>query len=412
MQATGLAKLSRLTTKGRCTMATKAKFAVGQQVVFNGYADDVPDAERVLVEGETYELAEVSAKDETVSIQVDNPDFNPKKKESDTNSRLILVDVFFDEVSEPAEEVADEEVEAEAEVEEEPAPRARTKAPAAAKAAPVAAKGKVAPAAKGKAAPVAKGKAIAKPKVKEEAPEEEADHFPELDSEDADIVTLVSESADLLELATELLEDQGAIDYKLGGVLYHLRLGKTYQEADAAYAEKGGWGKYIEDKLPGLGYRKAMHLIEIYYNFNLHGIDAAKVQELGWTKCSKIAAVMNDENAGELVELAEGSSVSELNDAIKESYKEVGGVKGEKRKKIQFKFRLWEDQASAVEETINGVAAQMGFKDVSDAFEHIVMEWAAEHPLSTKKTVARPAATAKAAPAVAKSVAKTATRAK
>ncbi|MDD5242370.1 MAG: hypothetical protein PHG47_11725 [Sulfuricella sp.] len=270
----------------------------------------------------------------------------------------------------------------------------------------------MAPAAKGKAAPVAKGKAIAKPKVKEEAPEEEADHFPELDSEDADIVTLVSESADLLELATELLEDQGAIDYKLGGVLYHLRLGKTYQEADAAYAEKGGWGKYIEDKLPGLGYRKAMHLIEIYYNFNLHGIDAAKVQELGWTKCSKIAAVMNDENAGELVELAEGSSVSELNDAIKESYKEVGGVKGEKRKKIQFKFRLWEDQASAVEETINGVAAQMGFKDVSDAFEHIVMEWAAEHPLSTKKTVARPAATAKAAPAVAKSVAKTATRAK
>lgn len=397
----------------------KAKFVVGQNVVFNGYGEDVPEDERLLVEGETYEVVEVNAKEETVSMQIENPDFNPKKKESEANAKMILVDVFFDEVSEPSEEAGEDEAgEEEAGEEEAAAPtRSRTKpaAPvkAAAKAAP-AAKGKVAakpaaPAAKGKAAPAAKGKAVAKPKVKEE-PAEEEDTMPALENEDADILALI-DGADILELASELVEEGAALDYKLGGVLYHVRQSKAYQELDEAYKENGGFGLYVKDKL-NIEYRKAMYLIDIYYKFNLFGIDAAKVQELGWTKCSKIAAVMTEENSGELVELAEGSSVSELNDAIKESYKEVGGTKGEKRKKIMFKFRLWEDQASAVEEVINATAAAMGHKDISDTFEHIVMEWAAEHPLTKKTVAARPAATAKAAPAAAaKPAAKVAARA-
>lgn len=397
----------------------KAKFVVGQNVVFNGYGDDVPEDERLLVEGETYEVVEVNAKEETVSMQIENPDFNAKKKESEANAKMILVDVFFDEVSEPSEEAGEDEAgEEEAAEEEAPAPtRSRTKpaAPvkAAAKAAP-AAKGKVAaeaaPTAKGKAAaPAAKGKAVAKPKVKEE-PAEEEDTMPALENEDADILALI-DGADILELASELVEEGAALDYKLGGVLYHVRQSKAYQELDEAYKENGGFGLYVKDKL-NIEYRKAMYLIDIYYKFNLFGIDAAKVQELGWTKCSKIAAVMTEENSGELVELAEGSSVSELNDAIKESYKEVGGTKGEKRKKIMFKFRLWEDQASAVEEVINATAAAMGHKDISDTFEHIVMEWAAEHPLTKKTVAARPAATAKAAPAAAaKPAAKVAARA-
>lgn len=374
----------------------KPKFAAGQQVVFNGYGDDVPEEERLLTEGETYEVLEVDAKENTLSVHIDNPDFNPKKKESESNAKSILVDVFFEEVTE-----ATEEEEPAAEEEAPAAAPARTRKPVAApaketaKAAPAAAKTKAAPAAKGKAAPAAKGKAVAKPKVKEE-PAEEEDALPALENEDADILAMVEGADDILQLAEELVEEGAALDYKLGGVLYHVRLGGAYKTLDKAYEENGGFGLYVKDKL-NIEYRKAMYLIDIYYKFNQFGIDAAKVQELGWTKCSKIAAVMNETNAEELVELAEGSSVSELNDAIKEGYKEVGGEKGEKRRKVMFKFRLWEDQAAGVEEIINATAEAMGFKDLSDAFEHIVVEWAAEHPITKKpaaRTAVKPAAAA------------------
>lgn len=406
-------------------MATKAKFAVGNTIVFNGYKEEVPEEEQLLTEGEQYEVVEVNAAEKSLAVQIDNPDFNPKKKESESNPKSIIVDVFNDEVSlaedaeeeeapapvrgkkpavtakpaaktkaAPAEDEAGEDEDGEAEEEEAPAPKGKAVAKPAAKAA-------TKPAAKGKV--VAKGKAVAKPKAKkEEKKDEDEDELPALENEDEDILALVNEADDILELASELVEEGAALDYKLGGVLYHVRLGKAYQELDEAYKERGGFGLYVKDKL-NIEYRKAMYLIDIYYKFNQFGIDAAKVQELGWTKCSKIAAVMTEDNAEELVELADKSSVSELNDAIKESYKEVGGTKGEKRRKVAFKFRLWEDQAAAVEEIIKGTAQQLGFKDLSDAFEHIVVEWAAEHPLtkSTKKAAVAAAPAAKAGKRVA-----------
>ena len=384
-------------------MAKAAKFAIGDNVTFKGYADEVPEAEQMLTEGETYEVVDVNAAEESLGVQIDNPDFNPKKKESDTNQKLLVVDVFFDEV---------DKAEAEAEAAEEAAPPARTRPAAkgkaavkeeaeeapAAKAKPAAkAAAKAAPAAKGKAAPAAKGKAVAKPKPKAEAKEEvdEAEALPALEEEDADIVELI-DGADLIELASEMVGDAEALNYKLGGILYHLRLGKSYQKVDKAYAVKGGWQKFIEEQIPGLGYRKAMNLIDIYYEVNLHGIDPAKVQQIGWAKMAKIVQVMDDKNAEELVELAETSTVAVLTDTIKSSYKEVGGTPGEKRKKTMFKFRLWEDQATGVEEVIKATQEAMGFKDPSDAFEHIVMEWAAEHPIEPKKAAATAKAPAKA----------------
>ena len=372
----------------------KAKFAIGDNVTFKGYSDDVPEAEQMLTAGTTYEVVDVNADEESLGVQIDNPDFNPKKKESDANQKLLVVDVFFDEVD-AVEQAA------------EAAPAARTRPTAKAKAAeeaPVAkGKAKAAPAAKGKAAPAAKGKAVAKPKAAKEAPAEvdESEALPALEEEDADIVELITD-ADLVELASEMVNDAEVLNYKLGGILYHLRLGKSYQEVDKKYAVKGGWQLFIEEQIPGLGYRKAMNLIDIYYEVNLHGIDPAKVQQIGWAKMAKIAQVMTAENAEELVELAETSTVAVLTDTIKESYKEVGGTAGEKRKKIMFKFRLWEDQATGVDEIIKATQESMGFKDPSDAFEHIVMEWAAEHPLEPKNAAAKAPAKATAAPAAAK----------
>lgn len=418
----------------------QAAYKVGDQVTFKGYAEEVPEEEQSLVEGESYEVVEVG--EESVVLQLDNPDFNPKKKESDDNPRLIQVDAFFDEVEAVAEEAeekpaaktkapaktaakpaakgkakeadADDDAggdddgddDADEEQEEKPAAKGKAKAaPAKTKAAPA----KAAPA-KGKAKADPKAKAKAKPAKEEKEEIDESEILPALETEDEEIVELVNGAEDLVALAQELTEDSAALDYKLGGVLYHTRLGKAYQEVDKKYAVKGGWQLFIDEQLPGLGYRKAMHLIDIYYKFNLFGIDSAKVAELGWTKCSKIAQVMTEDNAEELVELAAESSVADLSATIQESYKEVGGEKGDKRKKIAFKFRLWDDQAEGVKLVLETVSKSMGFKDPSDAFEHVIMEWAAEHDIEVPEPKAK--ATAKtSAKAPAKTEAKAAPKA-
>jgi len=282
-------------------------------------------------------------------------------------------------------------------VEEAPPPKAKVKGKAVAEVIPAKAKGKV------KADKKADKKAKSKLAPKAAPVVEE---LPVLETEDEEITTLIEEADDILELAEELVEDSSAIDYKLGGVLYHVRLGKAYQKLDKSYKENGGFGLYVKERL-NIDYRKAMYLIDIYYKFNLYGIDAEKVQELGWTKCSKIASVMSEDNAEELVELASNNSVSELSDTLKESYsKASAGTDGDSRKKLTIKLRLWDDQATAVNAILADVQAQMGFKDPAEAFEHIIMEWAAEHDFAVateKKVKAKAkAATAEAAPAKAK----------
>lgn len=404
---------------------------VGDKVEFLGYSEEVAPEEQLLEAGTVYVVAEVGGDEGMIALEMDNPEFNAKRKESENNAKTLIIDVLPEEVrpasdEDEAEEEApapakaakkttakgkkvaapepeeEEEAEDEAEAEEdedededeeEAPPPKKAVAKTRAKAAP-AAKGKAKTAAKpaAKTAAKGKGKAVAKPAPKEA---KEEDELAALEHEDEDILELVKD-ADLLELVSELVGDAAALEYKIGGVLYHVRLSGAYKEADARYKENGGFGLYVKEEL-NLEYRKAMYLIDIYYKFNLYGISAEKVEELGWTKCAKIAAVMDEGNSEDLLELASESTVADLNDAIKESYKEVGGEKGEKKKRITFKFRLFEDQGTGVTEVLERAAQNLGVKDLSDAFEHIVMEWAAEH-LDAKPPKATAKATAKAKP--------------
>lgn len=344
-----------------------SEYKKGMKVKFKGYAADTPEDEQVLAEDGEYTIEEVEKTKEgtTLVVRADNPNFDPDVAESKKNQRTILVDVFSDEVDIVADKPAKGKGKAVAATK---APRGRTKA--------------------------------AKEDTKEAAEEE----VEELENEDEEVVKLIEDSDNVLELAQELSEEGAALDYKLGGVLYHIRKDKSYVKLDKKYAENGGFGLYVKEHL-NTEYRKAMYLIDIYVAFNKFGIDAAKVAELGWTKASKIAAVMTEENAEELVELAGESTVSDLVDTIKESYKEVGRKAGDRKKMITFKFRLFEDQADATSRILSGAAEQLGLKRLDDAFEHIVIEWGVEHGLIKKKDVpARPVEEEKeeAAPAKAK----------
>lgn len=391
------------------------KVKKGDTIVFKGYTETPDEGQELLEEGQEYEVVEVNAEDKSVVVRIDNPDFNPKKKESDSNTKTMLVDVFEEEFTVPAakgkakaapargrkaaeaeedegEEAADDES---GEEEEAPAPKkpAKTAAKKAAKAPAKKATGKSA------------NKPGAKPKkaAKEEA-EEPTDPYADLEeeNEDQEIVELVNAAEDVLALAKEVSEEASAIEYKLGGVLFHVRKSGAYKELDNRYGEKGGFGLYVLEQL-NVEYRKAMYLIDIYYKWNKFGLEAEKVAQIGWAKAAKIAAVMTEDTAEELLELAENNTVADLVENIKTSYKEVGGTKGEKKILKTFKFRLFEDQAAAVEEVLNAVASAMEFKTLDQAFEHIVMEWATEHPITPAKPAK--AAVKKTAPAKARAAA-------
>jgi hypothetical protein len=384
-------------------------YNVGDEVKFLGYAEDVKEEDRVLDEGEVYVVEELGEDEDAVAVRAPNPAYDPKKRASKNNPETVLVDVFSEEI-EAAGEVVEEAPApaararrgAKVEAAAEPAAPAKPAAKATAKAAPAkAAAGKAKPA-KGETKVKAKAAKPAK-EVKEEVDE---DALPDLVDEDAEILALVTQSEDILDLATELVEEENALAYKLGGVLYHVRKDKLHQTVDARYAEKGGFGLYVKEQL-NVEYRKAMYLIDIYVAFNQFGISGDKVAEIGWAKASKIAGVMTEETADELLTLAETSTVVDLVETIKTSYKEVGGVKGERKKMVTFKFRLFEDQGEGIKNVLEATQGAMGFKKLDDAFEHIIMEWAAEHPVEAKepaveKASRRTAATAATAAAPAR----------
>lgn len=428
-------------------MAKKA-FKVGQVVKFLGYSEDVAEAEQVLTEGENYTIVEVNPEEEMVAFEVENPDFNPKKKVSEDNAKTVVVEVFFDEVGDADDDEEEEEEEKPAkkatakkapakkakqeeeeeddedegdEEEEAPAPKktAAKKAPAK-KAAKVeeddeeeeAPAPKKAPAKKTAAkaetkatAKKAPAKAATKGKAKAPAKEEkaeESDELAPLENEDEDIVALVEGAENILELASELVEEGAELDYRLGGVLYHVRLSKEFQNLDDRYKENGGFGLYVKEHL-NIEYRKAMYLIDIYYKFNMYGIAADKVKEIGWTKAAKIAAVMTDDNAEDLVELAEQNTVADLQDTIKEQYVAGKGAATEKKKRVTFKFRLFEENATVVTEILEEAAQTLGTKDLAAVFEHIVTEWGAEYlNIKPKKSAKAPAKSAGKASAKAK----------
>lgn len=350
---------------------------IGTMVKFTGYTDteEMEDEDFLLEDGQEAPIVAIDEEEESYTLEIPNPDFDDSKRKSKGNPATIKADAFYEEV-----EAVDAEEE-EGEEEEETAPAPKKKATAKKKAAP-----KKKAAAKGRATP--KKKATTKKKAAPPAQEEEsedsvdADGREALENEDEEILGMVEgvSSDELLELAHEMVEEASTADYKVGGILYHVRLTGAYQDVNEDYASKGGFERYINEEL-GMEYRKAMYLIDIYYKFNQFGIGSDVVASVGWTKASQIARVMTEENADALIEAAESSTVADLKEIIVEDFSgETGSTRSEPaKKKVTFKFRLFEDQASPVEQYLAQAEETLGLNDLNQTFEHIVTEWASDH---------------------------------
>lgn len=297
-----------------------------------------------------------------------------------------------------------------AEFDLKPAPKTKPAAKGAAKAkeaeaeAPAkgAAKGKAAAKAKEEEAPAktpAKGKAAdkaaAKAPAKAKAPADEGeegedpDAVPDLDGEDEEVLALVDgDNVDLVAVAQDLESQVASNEYRLGGVLYHIKKNKLHLKTDKKgklldpeYAETGGFKKFLMDHF-NLDYRKATYLIDIYINFTLAGIEnpAEVVGNIGWTKASKISKLVAEEDADVkgLLEAAETNSVADLSEIIKEQFTSGGeggtpGTPGEKKTRLTLKFRYFEEEANSFEDALKELSEQFGVKP-EEALLQIVLD--------------------------------------
>jgi len=432
---------------------------VGSSVQFLGYGADTPAEERILVEGELYSVVELPGEEDGEPtgyiLRAPNPDFNAKKKASEANPEFVEVEVFEEEIELAGEEGAGAPITLEAldgmdkaallafakecdvpltaqqkktadtiraalaeayGLEEQEAPT--TPPPAKATAKEV-----TKPASKPAAKSPAKTKEVTKPASKPaakstakpapKAPVDE-DELPDLEGEDESVLALVEENReDLIALAQSIESEVSASEYRLGGVLFHIKKEKAYLTVDGGeqYDEKGGFQKFLIDFF-NIGYRKAQYLIEIYIAFTQAGIvDAAEVvSKLGWTKAQKIAAPMLQEGADvdELITLAENNPVVDLSEILKEQF-EVGGSKtpGETKTRITLKFRYVEEEGKIVEDILNVAGEKLGTSGENALFQ-ILSEWAVANNVETAQET-KPAAKAvskPAAKAVSKPVAK------
>jgi len=421
---------------------TAVELKQGDLVEFLGYPDDVPEDDRILVKGEHYEFIEFADQDgtEVAFLRAPNPEFDPKKKENaESNPKFFEVDALPDEIAAvvldetdgaavteaPAAEAKAAEAKpargrAAAKTATETAPAAEAAAPAKGKGKAAAGKGKAAEAAapaKGKEAPKAKGKAAAKEQPEEQ--EEDQDAPIELEGEDETVLQMIEENQnidDLIAAAQGLESDAASIEYRLGGVLFHLRNGKRYLEVEGGEANKenGGWALFVMEHF-NLQYRKAMNLIEIYVHFTQSGLPnpAEEVAKMGWTKASKIAKFLTHPDFVEgktaaqiakhqksLLAAANENSSDDLSKVLEETLSIGGGSDNaqpsETRKRVTWKMRFYEEDATLVNTVLAQAQERLALPSIEDTLLMILGDYAAQQDNgsieSSKEAAAEPTA--------------------
>ena len=201
----------------------------------------------------------------------------------------------------------------------------------------------------------------------------------DVSNEDDEVLALVEEADDLCTLAKECLEDTAYMEWRLGGVLHHVLQDKAYEALSDTYVGKGGFERYCINDL-GIKYRKARYLINIYVDFSNAGLNGHDLARIGWTKARNLLKVLDENNAQELIALAEANTVESLVDEIKIMEEKMTPDKtttevGETAKKMSFKFHYYEDEASFIAQSLQQVMDAEGIETEAEAMYAIVTRY-------------------------------------
>ena len=162
-------------------------------------------------------------------------------------------------------------------------------------------------------------------------------------------IDLIKDDRDAIYAQIAEVEDTKSFDnFKLGGLLGMAQNQKWYK--DDGYKNFKG---FLAEKFPTIEYRKAKYLIDMYDALLESEVDWAEVKDIGWTKLSRMAPVLDKGNAADWMTKARTCTTIELLEYIKAA-KKGEDVPGEDQvdKPVKKNFALMGDQVECVEDAI------------------------------------------------------------
>lgn len=202
-------------------------------------------------------------------------------------------------------------------------------------------------------------------------------------NEDVDMIEKVANEVENLQEAKAMKMVPALLDgidhdyFKLGGVLAVIQVHGWFMNSGHET-----FRAYVENEC-GIAYRKAMYLIQIYNGLVASGVKWSQVKHLGWTKLKELSSILTPENVEEWVAIAEGMTVIQLQEYIKQaaaasSQKADDHPDDSTQTKVTTKtFKLHEDQKETVNEALAKCKNEMGTDADSVALEHICLDYLA-----------------------------------
>jgi hypothetical protein len=206
-------------------------------------------------------------------------------------------------------------------------------------------------------------------------PVKEIKATPVVEIADMTSVREILAESDALTAALSLVNRAEQTDFTLGGVLRHIH--ETGAFKSIGYDGKRGFDDYVRAVL-GMEPRKSRYLMATYTAMALVGADEERLQSIGWSKVKELARIETaalKKNLDTLLTDAETMTRDDLIASIKKRFKVTSRGTNDGVTLTDFKFRLAEEDAAAVNEGLTEAKALVGEDDLNKAFAYIVGDW-------------------------------------
>ena len=189
------------------------------------------------------------------------------------------------------------------------------------------------------------------------------------------VLELIQGTNDIMAVATELSAQHEEIYFKLGGLLFEAKRNDLH--VSMGYEDSAnGFNKFASDRA-GVGERKGYHLQRIYRTFRMAGISSVDMAGIGWTKSRILASIKAEQLAadrGDILEAARTKTRDELEAHVKTTYEDARS-EGDRIQKTTYKFQLYGDANSLVQQALDEAKSRVENNDGNAAFEMICTEW-------------------------------------
>ncbi len=129
-------------------------------------------------------------------------------------------------------------------------------------------------------------------------------------------------------------------------------------------------------------YRKAMYFVDIWNRTKDLKISKAKLKKVGWTKAKEIVGAMTEDNADELLDMAQEKSTEELREEMKtrEDHPAAGSRTATDRVSYQtLRLKMTTSEADVISSAIEEAKKSTESDNDVTALELVCMEWMQEH---------------------------------